>query len=102
MTDENRPLRRSRDSVIAGVCGGLAERLGAEEHPSDEHDEQHVDVAEHRGVLYGIWPASYAEGMVAGINAAGGVPIQGGEMDSYAIELWTRADAHTRPRARGR
>ncbi len=30
------------------------------------------DVAEHRGVLYGIWPASYAEGMVAGINAAGG------------------------------
>ncbi len=30
------------------------------------------DVAEHRGSLYGIWPASYAQGMVAGINAAGG------------------------------
>ncbi len=30
------------------------------------------DVAEHRGVVYGIWPASYAQGMVAGINAAGG------------------------------
>ncbi|MFC1849959.1 FAD-dependent oxidoreductase [candidate division CSSED10-310 bacterium] len=30
------------------------------------------DVAEHRGLLYGIWPASYSQGMVAGINAAGG------------------------------
>jgi nitrite reductase (NADH) large subunit len=30
------------------------------------------DVAEHRGVLYGIWPASYAQGIVAGANAVGG------------------------------
>lgn len=30
------------------------------------------DVAEHLGVLYGIWPASFAQGTVAGINAAGG------------------------------
>jgi len=30
------------------------------------------DVAEHAGIMYGIWPASYAQGMVAGINAAGG------------------------------
>jgi len=30
------------------------------------------DVAEHRGVVYGIWPASYAQGTVAGVNAAGG------------------------------
>lgn len=30
------------------------------------------DVAEHRGVLYGLWPASYAQGVVAGKNAAGG------------------------------
>ncbi len=30
------------------------------------------DLAEHRGQLYGIWPASYAQGVVAGINAAGG------------------------------
>ncbi|MEW6364350.1 MAG: FAD-dependent oxidoreductase [Acidobacteriota bacterium] len=30
------------------------------------------DVAEHRGVVYGIWPASYAQGLVAGANAAGG------------------------------
>ncbi len=30
------------------------------------------DVAEHRGVLYGIWPAGYAQGAVAGLNAVGG------------------------------
>ena len=30
------------------------------------------DVAEHRGVVYGIWPAAYAQGAVAGTNAVGG------------------------------
>jgi len=30
------------------------------------------DVTEHNGIVYGIWPASHAQGMVAGINAAGG------------------------------
>lgn len=30
------------------------------------------DIAEHRGELYGIWPAGYAQGVVAGINAVGG------------------------------
>ncbi len=30
------------------------------------------DLAQHRGVLSGIWPAAYAQGVVAGINAAGG------------------------------
>ncbi len=29
------------------------------------------DGAEHRGVVYGIWPASYAQGVIAGANAAG-------------------------------
>ena len=29
------------------------------------------DVAEHRGTLYGIWPASRAQGNIAGMNAAG-------------------------------
>ena len=29
------------------------------------------DVAEHRGVLYGIWPASQYQGAIAGMNAAG-------------------------------
>jgi nitrite reductase (NADH) large subunit len=30
------------------------------------------DVAEHYGAVYGIWPAAYAMGRVAGVNAAGG------------------------------
>lgn len=30
------------------------------------------DVAEHQQVVYGIWPAAYAQGAVAGTNAAGG------------------------------
>lgn len=30
------------------------------------------DVSEHRGILYGIWPAGYAQGLVAGCTAAGG------------------------------
>jgi nitrite reductase (NADH) large subunit len=30
------------------------------------------DVAEHRGVVYGIWPAAYAQGAIAGANAVGG------------------------------
>ena len=28
MADEKRPLRRSRNRMLAGVCGGLAEWLG--------------------------------------------------------------------------
>ncbi|MBM4129720.1 PspC domain-containing protein [bacterium] len=28
MSDPGTPVRRSRDKVLAGVCGGLAERLG--------------------------------------------------------------------------
>jgi nitrite reductase (NADH) large subunit len=30
------------------------------------------DVAEYRGEVQGIWPTAYAQGVVAGINAAGG------------------------------
>lgn len=33
------------------------------------------DVAEHRGMLYGIWPAGYAQGVVAGRNAGGGSAV---------------------------
>lgn len=39
---------------------------------SDPHIFAAGDVCEHRGYLYGIWPASYAQGVIAGINAAGG------------------------------
>lgn len=30
------------------------------------------DVAEHRGVIHGLWPTAYAQGLVAGTNAVGG------------------------------
>lgn len=30
------------------------------------------DLCQHRGQVFGIWPAAYAQGVVAGINAAGG------------------------------
>lgn len=39
---------------------------------SDEHILAAGDVTEHRGRLYGIWPASYAQGIVAGANSVGG------------------------------
>jgi len=45
------------------------------------------DVAEHRGVLYGIWPAGYAEGAVAGCNAGGGSAEFGGLAPSVRIKV---------------
>jgi nitrite reductase (NADH) large subunit len=39
---------------------------------SDGHILAAGDVTEHQGRLYGIWPASYAQGLVAGANAVGG------------------------------
>jgi nitrite reductase (NADH) large subunit len=35
------------------------------------------DVTEHRGMLYGIWPAGYSQGLVAGCNAGGGNAVFG-------------------------
>ena len=39
---------------------------------SDQNILAAGDVTEHQGQVYGIWPASYAQGLVAGINAVGG------------------------------
>ena len=80
------------------------------------------DVSEHRGVVYGIWPASYAQGVVAGTNAAGGsvefrglppsnqlkvldVPVFSiGEFTATdgSFSLWERADATSYRRLLGR
>jgi NAD(P)H-nitrite reductase large subunit/rubredoxin len=61
------------------------------------------DVAEHRGVAYGIWPVAYAQGVVAGINAAGGdaeyVPVAPSnrlkvmDVDVFSIGTFTASDA---------
>jgi len=45
------------------------------------------DVAEHSGKLYGIWPASYAQGVVAGINVVGGQAEFNGMAPSNRIKV---------------
>ena len=45
------------------------------------------DVAEHFGKLYGIWPASYAQGIVAGNNAIGGHAEFNGVAPSNRIKV---------------
>ena len=45
------------------------------------------DGAEHKGVLYGIWPASLEMGKVAGDNAAGGASVFSGFPMSYGLKV---------------
>ena len=63
------------NSYLARQCG-LTVESGVVVDDSMETSDPHIfavgDVAEHRGVLYGIWPTSYAQGVVAGVNAGGG------------------------------
>ncbi len=64
------------------------------------------DITEHNGRLYGIWPASYAQGAVAGINAAGGnaefpgvsmaTRIKVVDVDLFSIGQFNLADASYR------
>lgn len=61
------------------------------------------DVAEHRGTCPGIWPVAYAQGVVAGMNAAGGeaeyrpIPpsnrLKVMDVDVFSIGLFTTNDA---------
>ena len=63
----NSQLARQRLlTVTAGVI--VEDRMT----PSDPAILAAGDVAERRGALYGIWPAAYAQGVVAGVNAVGG------------------------------
>jgi nitrite reductase (NADH) large subunit len=45
------------------------------------------DVAEHRGRVYGIWPAAQRQGEVAGINMAGGKAIYEGTVVSNTLKV---------------
>ena len=45
------------------------------------------DVAEHLGKLYGVWPAGYAQGVVAGANAVGGEAEFNGLAPSTRIKV---------------
>lgn len=45
------------------------------------------DVAEHRGLCYGIWPASQQQGEVAGTNMAGGNETYEGTVPSNTLKV---------------
>ncbi len=63
------------NSWLARRCGLTVERgvvVDDRMATSAPHVFAAGDVAEHRGAVFGIWPTAYAQGMVAGINAAGG------------------------------
>jgi len=45
------------------------------------------DVAEHRGICYGIWPAAEEQGKIAGINMAGDSAIYTGTLPSNILKI---------------
>lgn len=45
------------------------------------------DCAEHKGVYYGIWPASEEQGRVAGVNMAGGEALYNGTVMSNQLKV---------------
>jgi nitrite reductase (NADH) large subunit len=45
------------------------------------------DVAEHRGRIYGIWPAAQRQGEIAGVNMAGGNIIYEGTVVSNTLKV---------------
>lgn len=45
------------------------------------------DLVEHRGILYGLWPASQRQGEVAGINMAGGDEVYRGTVSSNVLKV---------------
>jgi nitrite reductase (NADH) large subunit len=45
------------------------------------------DLAEHRGRVYGVWPAAQRQGEVAGINMAGGRAIYEGTVVSNTLKV---------------
>jgi len=97
------------NSHLARECG-LKARQGVivddRLFTSDAHILAAGDVTEHQGQVYGIWPASYAQGQVAGINAVGGkaefpgIPmttrIKVLDIDLFSIGQIQPTDASTR------
>lgn len=45
------------------------------------------DVAEHKGRVYGIWPATQKQGEIAGVNMAGGNESYGGTVVSNTLKV---------------
>jgi nitrite reductase (NADH) large subunit len=63
------------NSYLARECGLKVQNgviVNDQLFTSDERILAAGDVTEHQGRVYGIWPASYAQGLAAGANAVGG------------------------------
>ncbi|RJQ41676.1 MAG: NAD(P)/FAD-dependent oxidoreductase [Nitrospiraceae bacterium] len=45
------------------------------------------DIAEHKGICYGIWPAAEEQGKIAGINMAGGSTVYTGTLPSNILKI---------------
>jgi len=63
------------NSHLARQCGLVVQRgvvVDDRMCTSDPEIYAAGDVCEHRGVVYGLWPAALVQGRVAGANAAGG------------------------------
>src|SRR3989338_10725435 len=45
------------------------------------------DVAEHKGRIYGIWPAAQRQGVIAGINMTGGKETYAGTVPSTSLKV---------------
>ncbi len=54
---------------------------------SSEHIWAAGDLIEHRGRVYGIWPAAKAQGEAAGINMAGGKALYEGTVMSNSLKV---------------
>jgi len=85
--------------VSAGVrpCAGLGKRLGLAVDrglPVNDRMETGIkdvyaagDLIEHRGMLYGIWPAAQKQGETAGTNMAGGNAVYEGTTMSNVLKV---------------
>lgn len=85
--------------ISAGVRpnAGLVERLGiklGKGLPVNDRLETEIsdiyaagDIIEHRGMFYGIWPASEKQGEIAGINMAGGNARYNGTVSSNVLKI---------------
>lgn len=97
------------NSYLARRCGlTVANGVVVDDRMRTSHPDIYAagDVAEHRGTNFGIWPTAYAQGVVAGINAAGGdaeykpIPpsnrLKVMDIDVFSIGLFTPDDASYR------
>ena len=97
------------NSHLARACGlkvNQGVKVDDQLYTSDSAILAAGDVTEHQGRIYGIWPASYAQGLVAGANAVGdeaefpGLPMTNRikvlDVDLFSIGQVQPTDASTR------